>query len=355
MTLTPAQRQTLTWLLLGATAAALLWLLAPVLTPFVIAAVLGYALQPLVEGLSKRGCPRVIAVVLVEALALLAALAVALLLVPVLIKEIPLLKAQVLPLLDLLDQWLSPLLRQFGIHVSLDVTSLKGWLVQLLDANTGEWLAAALSSARIGGSVLLSLIGYAVLVPVVLFFLLLDWPMLVRHVRHLVPPRLHAQTFGFLDECNTMLGQYLRGQLLVMLVLSIYYSGALAVAGFELALPVGVFTGLAVAVPYVGFGIGLLLALLAALLQFASLASVLEVAVIYGFGTLVEGFVLTPRLVGERIGLTPLAVIFALLAFGQLFGFVGVLVALPASAVVVVALRRARAAYLASQLYQGRQ
>jgi predicted PurR-regulated permease PerM len=352
--LTPAQRQTLAWLLLGLGFAVLLWMLAPVLTPFVIAAVLGYALHPLVESLSTRGFPRILAVVLVEVLALLAVLAVMLLLVPVLFKEIPLLKAQLLPLLDLLDQWLSPLLRQFGIHVSLDVVSLKGWLVQLLDANTGEWLAAALSSARIGGSVVLSIIGYAVLVPVVLFFLLLDWPMLVRHVRHLVPPRMHAKTFGFLDECDTMLGQYLRGQFVVMLVLSVYYSGALTLAGFDLALPVGVFTGLAVLVPYVGFGIGLALALLAALLQFGTLASLLKVAMIYGLGTLVEGFVLTPRLVGERIGLTPLAVIFALLAFGQLFGFVGVLVALPASAVMVVALRRARAAYLASQLYQGR-
>jgi predicted PurR-regulated permease PerM len=353
MTLTPAQRQTLTWLAIGLGAALVLWMLGPVLTPFAVAAVLGYALQPLVERLAARRVPRVLAVVLVEALALLAVLALLLLLVPVLVQEIPLLKAQLPPMLDRLGQALSPWLAQYGVHVSLDVSSLKAWLAKLLDANTDEWLAAALSSARLGGSVLLSVIGIVILVPVVLFFVLLDWPLLARHVRELVPPRMRDKAWGFLDECDTMLGQYLRGQLLVMMVLAVYYSGALALAGFDLALPVGVFTGLAVAIPYLGFGLGLMMALLAASLQFGTLGGVLSVAAIYGLGQLLEGFFLTPRLVGERIGLTPLAVIFALLAFGQLFGFVGVLVALPASAVAVVALRRARSAYLSSHLYQG--
>lgn len=343
----------LTWLGLAGISCLLLWLLAPVLTPFVVAAVLAYVLHPIVERLAGRGVPRVLAVLLVEGLALLLALALLLLLVPVLVKEIPLLKAQIPPLLDRLDQTVAPWLQQFGIHVSLDVASLKAWLAKLLDANMEDWLAAALSSARIGGSVLLSLFGNAVLVPVVLFFLLMDWSRLVQMLYQLVPPRFRASATGFLDEIDTMLGQYMRGQLAVMAVLAVFYSGGLALAGFDLALPLGVFTGLAVAIPYVGFGLGLLLALLAALLQFASLQGVLVVVLIYGLGQLVESFVLTPRLVGERIGLSPLAVIFSLMAFGQLFGFVGVLVALPVSAVAVVALRRAREGYLASRLYQG--
>jgi predicted PurR-regulated permease PerM len=226
-------------------------------------------------------------------------------------------------------------------------------LNKLLDANLEDWLGAALSSARIGGSALLSFVGNLILVPVVLFYLLSDWSRFVERVQALIPPRLRAQVLGFLEECDAVLGQYLRGQLLVMMVLSVYYAGALALVGFDLALPLGVFTGVAVAVPYVGFGLGLTLSLLAALLQFASLKGVLLVALIYGVGQLLEGFVLTPRLVGERIGLNPLAVIFALLAFGTLFGFVGVLVALPTSAVVLVALRRARAAYLGSRMYTG--
>lgn len=352
MTLTPAQRQTLTWLALGLLAALLLWLLAPVLTPFVVAAVLGYALHPAVEQLASRRWPRVLAVALIEILALGTALAVLLLLVPVLVKEFPLLKAQLPPLLDKLAQTLTPWLGQYGVHVNLDVASLKEWLAKLLDANSSDWASAALSSARIGGSVLLSVVGNAVLVPVVLFYLLMDWPHLMRQAHELVPPRMRGASAGFLDECDAMLGQYLRGQLVVMAVLAVYYATALSIARFDLAVPVGVFTGLAVAIPYVGFGLGLLMALLAALLQFGSLAGVLTVATIYLVGQLFEGFVLTPRLVGERIGLGPLAVIFALMAFGQLFGFVGVLIALPASAVAVVALRRARAAYLSSQLYQ---
>ena len=150
-----------------------------------------------------------------------------------------------------------------------------------------------------------------------------------------------------------MMGQYLRGQLVVMGVLAVYYAAGLALGGFDLALPLGVFTGLAVAIPYVGFGLGMLLSLLAGLLQFGSANALLVVAVVFGIGQLFESFVLTPRLVGERIGLSPLAVIFALMAFGQLFGFVGVLVALPASAVAAVAIRRVRQAYVGSRLYAG--
>jgi predicted PurR-regulated permease PerM len=122
--------------------------------------------------------------------------------------------------------------------------------------------------------------------------------------------------------------------------------------GLDLALPIGVFTGLAVFVPYLGFGLGLVLALLAGLLQFASAQALVMVAVVYGLGQLLESFVLTPRLVGERIGLHPLAVILSLMAFGQVFGFVGVLMALPASAVLLVGLRRVRDQYLQSDLYQ---
>jgi len=169
----------------------------------------------------------------------------------------------------------------------------------------------------------------------------------------LVPPRVRPGVGRFLQECDQMLGQYLRGQVLVMLLLALFYSVGLALAGFDLALPIGVFTGLAVFIPYLGFGLGLLLALLAGVLQFASWYGVLAVAIVFGLGQVLESFALTPRLVGERIGLSPLTVIFALLAFGHLFGFVGVLIALPVSAVGVVAVRHVRDAYLMSPLYRG--
>jgi predicted PurR-regulated permease PerM len=181
----------------------------------------------------------------------------------------------------------------------------------------------------------------------------MDWPAIVERGRALVPPRMRAKVEGFLGECDLMLGQYLRGQLLVMVILAVFYSVGLALFGFDLALPVGVFTGMAIAIPYVGFGLGLLLALFTGLLEFASWYPVVAVAVVYGVGQVVESLVLTPRLVGNRIGMNPLMVIFALLAFGHLFGFVGVLVALPVSALLVVAVGRLRTLYLESRLYGG--
>lgn len=353
MPLSTSQRRSLVWCAVAASAALLVWLLAPVLTPFVVAAVLAYALHPATEALAARRVPRLAAVVLVEVVAVVALLALVLLLVPVVAKELPLLRDQIPLLADRVNQRLTPWLAQHGIDVKLDSASIKAFVRQVLDANLEDWAAAALSSARIGGSMLLAFVGNAILMPVVLFYLLSDWPRLVERLRSLIPPLQRPRVLGFLDECDSVLGQYLRGQLMVMGVLALYYSAALAIAGFELALPVGVFTGLAVFIPYLGFGLGLVLALLAGVLQFGSWYAVVAVAAIYGVGQVGESLVLTPRLVGERIGLNPLAVIFALLAFGHLFGFIGVLIALPVSAVLLVALRRAQAAYLGSRLYQG--
>ena len=353
MSLNPAQRRALVWAALALTGGLLLWLLAPVLTPFVVAAVLAYALHPAVEALAARRVPRLLAVTAVEVLAIAALLALLLLIVPIISKELPLLREQVPLLADSINQRLTPWLAQFGIAVSLDSASIKAFATKLLDANLEEWIGAALSSARIGGSLLLAFVGNAFLMPVVLFYLLMDWLNLVKRLQGFIPPRLRHGTQGFLDECDGVLGQYLRGQLMVMGALALYYSAALAVAGFDLAFPVGVFTGLAVFIPYLGFGLGLVLALLAGALQFASWYGVVAVAVIYGVGQLGESLFLTPRLVGERIGLNPLAVIFALLAFGHLLGFIGVLIALPVSALMLVALRRARAAYLGSRLFLG--
>ncbi|MFM2342869.1 MAG: hypothetical protein RLZZ592_2522 [Pseudomonadota bacterium] len=350
--LTRARALTLAWLGLALVAGVLVWLLAPVLAPFLAAAMLAYVLRPAVEGL-QRWMPRALAAALVELAAIAGLLGVMLLIVPIISRELPQLREQIPLLAARLNQMLSPWLAQHGIDVRFDLAGLRDFVMRYLDASGDDWLGALLSSARIGGSVLLALVGNAVLVPVVMFYLLLDWPVLVERLGRLVPPRHRAGVTGFLAECDEILGQYLRGQLLVMLLLAAFYTSALALARFELALPVGVFTGLAIFIPYLGFGLGALLALLVAVLQFASLYGVLAVALIYGVGQLLESFVLTPRLVGERIGLHPIAVIFALLAFGHLFGFVGVLLALPAGALVLVALRRLSRAYVSSRLYRG--
>lgn len=354
MTLSPPQIRALIWAALATGATLALWLLSPVLTPFVIAGVLAYVLVPLVDRLAAvRRVPRWLAVTVVEVLLALVVVSVMLLLVPILARELPLLREQIPALALKFDAVLSPWLAQFGIHVALDPTSVKAWALKYLSANWtgGAW--ALLASARIGGSFLLTLVSNLVLVPLVLFYLLLDWHGFVRRTQAYVPPRFRAAVADFTAECNTVLGQYLRGQLLVLGVLAVYFTAGLWAVGLDLALPVGVFTGLAFFVPYLGFGLGFLLATMCALLQFGALGGVLAVWLVYAVGQALESALLTPRLVGESIGLHPLAVIFALLAFGQLFGFVGVLVALPLSAVLLVGARRVRSAYLASALYQG--
>ena len=360
MQFTSTQKSVAAWGAMAALLVLALWLLAPVLTPFVVAAVLAYALTPLVDRLDALAggrVPRLVAVIVVELLFILAVLGLALLMVPILAKELPQLREQVPVLLERLNDTLKPLLAQLGIQFSLDMATIKPVILKYLNANLEDAMGSLLSSLKIGGSVALAVFGNAVMIPVALFYLLMDWKRFVARMLELVPPRLRTAFDSFTQEADGVLGQYLRGQLLVMLILALYYSVALSLFGLDLALPIGIFTGLAIFVPYVGFGLGLMLATLAGFLEFATTAgpskAVLMVAVVYGAGQVIEGFFLTPRLVGERIGLHPLAVIFALLTFGQLFGFVGVLVALPASAVVLVAMRRMRARYLKSGLYRG--
>ena len=356
MQFTSPQKRALTWAAIALLAVLALWLLGPVLTPFVVAAVLAYALTPLVNRLDRLGrgrMPRVLAVVLVEVLFVLALLSLMLLMVPIMAKEIPLMREQLPLLADHANAWLSPLLAQYGFKLALDVASIKAFILKYLNTNFEDAFASLLASLKLGGSVALTLVGNAVLIPVALFYLLMDWGQFVGRLVALVPLRLRSGYDSFTDEADSVLGQYLRGQLLVMLIMAAFYSVGMTLFGLDLALPIGIFTGLAMFVPYLGFGIGLILALFAGLLQFASIKAVVMVAVVFGVGQVLEGFVLTPRLVGERIGLHPLAVIFALLAFGQIFGFVGVLIALPASAVLLVAIRRLQASYMTSKLYTG--
>jgi predicted PurR-regulated permease PerM len=355
MQFTPTQKRAAAWTLIALLSLALLRALGPVLTPFIVGAVLAYALTPLVDRLDEAGrgrIPRVLAVVAVELLLLVALAGLVLLVVPILVKELPLIREQLPTMFDRLDATLRPWLAQFGVHVAFDVESLKGQILRYLHGNYEDFAARLMASLKVGGSLAFALMFNALLIPVALFYLLLDWDRFVHRVLELVPPRNRPAVDSFTHEADQVLGQYLRGQLLVMLTMAIFYSVGLSLFGLDLALPIGVFTGLAMFVPYLGFGIGLAIALLAGLLQFASAKAIVMVAVVYGIGQVVEGFYFTPRLVGERIGLHPLAVIFALLAFAQLFGFVGVLVALPASAVLLVAIRRMRSGYMGSRLYQ---
>lgn len=356
LSFTSDQKQTWLWLAVAIALVLLLVLLGPVLTPFIAGAILAYALNPAVDWLASTRVgqgrlPRSIAALIVMLLFGASILALFLIVLPILQKEIPLLIEKIPHFLARLNDAVGPRLRDIGIDVRLDFVGMEQLLSQHLETSGDEIWKAVLASARIGGLALLGWLGTFILIPVVLFYLLLDWHAVRQHAANMVPRRWATQSSNLAHEVDGLLAQYLRGQLTVMLVLALYYSVALAIAGFDVALPVGILTGLLVFIPYLGFGLGLVLALIAAVLQFDSLYGLVAVAIIYGAGQVLESFVLTPRLVGERIGLNPLAVIFALMAFGQLFGFVGILLALPASAIVSVAVRHMRAHYISSSFY----
>lgn len=351
MTFTPTQIRLAAWTSLTMAAVLVLALLAPVLSPFVLGAVLAYAVLPLVDRWVPWGVPRWAGALLALGLVAVLVLAVALLIVPVITQQIPLLREQVPTLLELANAALAPWAQRMGVPLQIDVALVREWFSQLVSGHESEWFERAFASLRIGGSALLALLGNVVLAPMVAFYLLVDWHDLSSRLRQLLPPRWLAGVDSFLGETDAILGEYLRGQMLVMLVLAVLYSAGLAAVGLNLAVAIGVFTGLAVFVPYIGFGVGLVLGTFAALLEFQSWTGVLAVWLVFGVGQFLESFVLTPRLLGKRIGLHPLVVIFALMAFGHLYGFVGVLVALPVSAVLLVVLRLAVRRYRTSELY----
>lgn len=353
---TERRLQALYWLAIGVAIAALLYLLAPVLTPFALAAIFAYLMVPGVDWISSRrigklAIPRWLGALAMILFAGLVVFGLLLLLIPVLQKEIVALQSRFPALVDHLNTRVAPLLQEwFGIQVQFNAATLRELLTEQVD--NPDLVAQVVARLRSGGAALVGVVGLLFLVPAVLFYILLDYHDFLRRFEVLIPRRWHAKVLEMLAEIDSVLAQFLRGQLSVMLALAAYYSIALAIAGFDTALPIGILTGLLVFIPYVGFALGLVLALLAAALQFANLYGFLAVAVIYGLGQALESFVLTPRLVGERIGLHPVAVIFALLAFGQVFGFFGVLLALPASAALLVGLRHLKDAYVASEFYR---
>lgn len=345
------------WLIPVALFIAVLVLLGPVLTPFIVAAILAYVLNPGVDWLTRRRIgkwriSRVWASLFVMLLTGGVLMLLVLIVIPVLQKEWPLLQEKFPSFFARLTQWLGPQFQALGIDIQLDFESIKQMMNKQFASSREEIARSILTSARVGGAVLLGWLANLFLIPIVLFYLLVDWPMLLQRVTQIIPRRWLVKTLSLAREVDLLLAQYLRGQLLVMLLLAVYYTIVLTFAGIDVALPVGIITGLLVFIPYLGFGLGLILALIAALLQFNGWYGIGVVAVIYGIGQILESFFLTPRLVGQSIGLHPLAVIFALLAGGQLFGFVGVLLALPISAIISVGLKHLYIYYCNSSFYR---
>jgi len=339
------------WIGVGIALLALLYVLAPVLTPFAAAFILAYLLVPGVDWLARHRLPRAAAVLIMIVVALLVLTGLMLILVPVLQREVVALQEQFPALVNKLNTDLAPRINELlGTSIRFDSQTLKELLAERVGSQDNI-VGKIIEHARAGGVALLGIVGTLVLIPVVLFYALLDYHNFTERFRTLIPRRWHDSAMNMLNEIDRLLAHFLRGQMSVMGILAVYFSIALTIAGFQAALPIGILTGLLIFIPYVGFALGLVLALLTAILQFGNWYGLIAVAVVYGIGQLLETVFLTPRLVGKSIGLHPLAVIFALLAFGQVFGFFGVLLALPASAALLVALNRVKQAYLASEFY----
>jgi len=352
------QRQQLTlqhygWII-GVTVivALLLHLLGDILTPFLIGAILAYIGNPAVSWGETHRVSRTIGTLLVVGVTGLAVFGLILVLTPLVHSEFSQLVQRLPTLAVLLQTKFAPWLQQtFGIELQLDMDSIKAMISDNL-AGAEALTPKVLSSVKAGGTLILAILINLALIPVLMFYLLRDWNIILARFEELTPRRWLVTLRTVAVEVDDVLAEFLRGQASVMVVLAIYYVIALWIAGLQFWLPIGLLTGLLVFVPYVGFGLGLVLGVLAALLQWHGLPGFVAVLVVYGVGQLLEGYVLVPWLVGDRIGLHPVAVIFALLAFGEVFGFAGVLLALPASAVLLVALRHLRKAYNESALYR---
>lgn len=331
----------------------LVYLLAPVLTPFMMAAILAYIGDPLVDRLEAVRVPRTFAVVIVFLSLTLFAIIALVILVPMIERQILTLGHKVPAYVDAVQTKLIPWLNtRFGFSVELDFGTLKQSFQDSWKDASGV-VATAISYVTRSGAVLAGWFANLLLIPVVTFYLLRDWDIMIRRIGEIIPRKNLPVVSRLAKSSDEVLSAFLRGQLLVMLALTIVYSVGLWIVGLELALLSGLIAGLVSFVPYLGFIVGILIAGIAAVMQFQDMIHLLYVLIVFGVGQLLEGMLLTPLLVGDRIGLHPVAVIFAVLAGGQLFGFLGVLLALPVAAVIAVILRYLHERYKDSAMYAG--
>ena len=331
------------------------YFLHPILTPFLVAIVLAYMFDPVVDRLERAGLSRTWGTVAVFGLLTVIMMTLLLALVPLLAKQ--LLKLyQLAPLvLDWLQHTAMPWVQaKLGLSDSFwKFDKIKAAITEHMGQAT-DIVGIVLSQATASSLALIGCLANLVLIPVVAFYLLRDWNIMMAKIRGLLPRARADQIVSLAKECHDVLGAFVRGQLLVMLALGVIYSAGLMFVGLELGLLIGLMAGVAAIVPYMGFIVGIGAALIAGLFQFGGdLYPMLGIVAVFMVGQALEGTVLTPLLVGDKIGMHPVAVIFAILAGGELFGFTGVLLALPVAAVIMVLVRHVQDLYKDSQVYKG--
>ena len=298
--------------------AGLNWL-GPILTPFLVGIILAYLGTPLVDRATTRRIPRALSTLAVVLMFGVALVALFFVLVPLIQSEAILAARRVPDLLQQLSERVVPWVEEhFGVTLGLDLTTVREFLSQ--NASSAQQLSLTLlSGVKTGGLILLSLLVNLALIPVVMFYLLRDWKMIFLRMDDLLPRAWRAKARSIASDIDAVLAEFLRGQVLVMIVLACYYAIGLSIAGLDRAISIGILTGLLVFIPYVGFGLGLVLGVVAAALQWHGLPGFIAVVAVYGVG--------------------------------QLFGFAGILLALPVSAALLVGVRHLRAAYEISPIY----
>lgn len=348
------REKSLYWWLLGAliSTVVLIYFLGPILSPFLLAGILAYICDPLVDKLEARRFSRTVGTVLVLTFLTGVIALLLVILIPLISKEVTILMERLPGVINQLSEIVEPWLRKYlGAGIQLDMNGIKKILTSNLQGAEGA-AGKVFASLKVGGAAIFGFVANLLLLPVVLFYLLRDWDIFVAKIDQMIPRRWHERTSQIAREVDAVLAEFLRGQLSVMAIMAIFYSIGLWFTGLEFSLPIGIISGVLIFIPYVGAFLGLALATLSAFMQFGATTDVLWVWVVFCAGQALESMVVTPWLVGDRIGLHPVAVIFALLAFGQIFGFFGILLALPASAALLVGLRHLRRDYLESQLYK---
>ena len=322
------------------------------MTPFAISTVLAYLGDPLVDRLERHKLSRTVSVSIVFLAIFLVILLMLIVLIPATFQQLK----TVIQLLPVWEEWL----RTNALPILIEYTDLDPEffdLSQLVKNMAGEWqktggiLAELGKSVTSSGLVIVEFFVNLFLVPVVTFYLLRDWDHMVEHIRLMLPVNIEPIVVELVSECDEVLGAFLKGQLMVMLALGLIYGLGLWAVGLQFALLIGLLAGLVSIIPYMGFVVGFSTAIVVALFQFDSYTPMLMVAGVFVVGQALEGWVLTPYLVGDKIGLHPVAVIFALMAGSQILGFVGMLIALPLAAIIMVLLRHLHRNYKASHLY----
>ena len=340
------------WLISGVIFLTLLYLLAPILTPFLIAGFLAYLGDPLVDRLETWKLSRTMSVLVVFVTIMLGLLLFFLLLIPILESQFKKLVTMLPNYLDWLSNGVAPYLnKRFGVDPSvLEVDRLKN-VISSHWQETGGVIRNAVQTISKSSVMIFEWVANLLLVPIIAFYLLRDWDHIVAYIDDLLPRSIQPTCAQIASEADGVLGAFLRGQLTVMLALSVLYAAGLSIVGVDFALLIGLIAGLVSFVPYLGLIVGVIIATIAVLFQSHDFTQVLSVLGVFGLVQVLEGTILTPLLVGDKIGLHPVTVIFAVMAGGQLFGFFGILVALPVAAVLAVIMRHIRASYKQSQIY----